>query len=352
MAAVVSFLQRQVSMIRHLKLQPISSRWFTTQTQGKLACRLAKSGDYHDIVKLSDGVFGEYDYIPVVFHDWLKMDNKFIMLLHAGTKLIGLEACTIVDDGKTIFRGAWRILPDFRGQGLIRNIVQATDEHVRANFPKICRERGNSFFPLDTMLVNPWQKILEKDVLAFYVEEKPFRVEKLHAVNELEIESCAKEYFSNVILSPSAIEKLFPNNVLVFDWRPFEPLRSNVDLILRENELHFFVEKGAVDKWPRSFSHGVYAQRVKTVEWQATAYTDDPTTFEAHILHQFKRACEAIDGKFTFFTFQDQSMTECVKRVLRDTLQLKQVRCDSNETMKLFERDFICQYINVGLSCK
>ena len=65
------------------------------------------------------------------------------------------------------------------------------------------------------------------------------------------------------------------------------------------------------------------------------------TTFEAHILHQFKRACEAIDGKFTFFTFQDQSMTECVKRVLRDTLQLKQVRCDSNETMKLFERDFI-----------
>ena len=265
------------------------------------------------------------------------------MLLHAGTKLIGLEACTIVDDGTTMLRRAWRILPDFRGQGLIRNIVQATDEHVRANFPKICRERCNSFLPLDTKPVSPFRRILEQDVLAFYVEEKPFRAGNLfNAVNELEIESCTKENFSYVILCSSTIEKLFPNNVLVFDWCPFEPLRSNVDLILRENELHFFVEKGSVEDWPRSFSHGVYAKRVKTVEWQATAYTDDPTIFEAHILHQYKRACEVIDGKFTFFTFQDQSMTECAKRVLRDTLQLKQVRFDSNETMKLFERDFIC----------
>ena len=343
MAAVVSFLQRQVLMIRHLRLQPISSRRFTTQSQGEIVCRLAKSSDYHDVVKLSDGVFAEYDYIPVVFHEWLKMEHKIIMLMHAGKKLIGLGVCDIVDDGKTFVRRAGRILPNLRGQGLIHNIVQSTEEHMRANFPKLCRERMGSFLPLDTKPVNPFRRILEQDVLAFYVEEKPFRAGNLlNAMNKLEIEPCTKEYFSNVILCPSTIEKLFPNNVIVFDWNPFEPLRSNVDLILRENNLHFFVEKGSLDKWPRSFSHGVYAQRVKTVEWQATAYTDDPTIFKAHILHQFKRACEVIDGKFTFFTFQDQSMTECVKRVLRDTLQLKQVRFDSNETMKLFERDFVC----------
>ena len=148
---------------------------------------------------------------------------------------------------------------------------------------------------------------MEQDVISFYVEERPFRTGKLvDAVNKVEIETCTKEYFTNVILSPrSVIKKLFPNNILLFDWCPFEPVRSNVDLIVRENDLHLFVEKDSVETWPRSLSHGVYAQRVNTKIWQAIFYTVDPVIFEARLLHQFKRACEVIEGKFTFFTVQN-----------------------------------------------
>ena len=348
MAAVISFLQRQVLVKRHLTVQLLSSRRFTNgQVQREeFYCRLAKSSDFEDVVKLSNGIYSGYDYIPVVFHHWLKMPNIGIMLLHAGTKLVGLSACYIVDDGRTVVRRALRILPNLRGQGLQQTIDVALNEYVRNKFPKVSRERLVAFPDLKTKAVNPWQKILEQDVLSFCVEGKPFRTgteQLVRAENEVEIETCTKEYLS--ILSPSVIEKLFPNNVMVLmfgDYCPLEPVRSNIDHILRENDLHFFVEKGSVATWPRSLSHGVYAPTVDTKIWQATFYTDDPVIFEAHLLHQFKRACEVIEGKFTFFTIQDNNMTPFARRVLEDMLQLKDANVSfiNGSTMKIYERDF------------
>ena len=155
MAPVISFLQRQMLMKRHLRLQLLSSRRFTSRIQGELYCRLADSSDFDDVVKLSNGVYSGHDYIPVVFHHWLKMANIAIMLLHAGTKLIGLSACCIVDDGRTFVRRAGRISPDLRGQGLRRTLAVALDKYVRENFPKVCRERLVAFSELN----NPYKKI-------------------------------------------------------------------------------------------------------------------------------------------------------------------------------------------------
>ena len=80
---------------------------------------------------------------------------------------------------------------------------------------------------------------------------------------------------------------------------------------------------------------------MKAVEWQAKVYTDDSHLFEAHLLHKFKRACELIPGKFTFFTFQDKSMTAVARRVLEDKLQLEMVNVYNNEVMKVYEGGFL-----------
>ena len=51
------------------------------------------------------------------------------------------------------------------------------------------------------------------------------------AENELEnMESATEEFFSDVILSSAETQKLFPSNILVFDWCLYEPLRSNIEL--------------------------------------------------------------------------------------------------------------------------
>ena len=253
---------------------------------------------------------------------------------------------------KTFVRRFDRVIPSLRGQGLQRKIADALDEHVRTNFPNVSRERATSFLDLSkvTRRGTPHQ-ILEHDELSFFVQEKPTgnldRYCNFHRVlgkeKESDIDSCTKEYFCNVILSSPVKETIIPNNnVLVFDWCPYEPLPSNVDLIPGEkHHLHFFVDKCSSSGGPISFSYGIHTQTVMAEKWEATVYTDDPAVFEAHLLHQFKLARDIIEGKFTFFSVQDRIMTPFARRVLRKILQLKEANFLNGATMKVFERPFI-----------
>lgn len=212
MAAVANSLQRRLFMANRNRVQLILGRRFPTGIHEEIKWRLAKADDFGDVVKLSEGIWGGYDFIPIVFHEWLQRENVAIMLLYAGRNLIGLEAAgCIVDSGKTLVRRGGRIAPNLRGQGLLRTIVHAWHEYVRANLPKISRERMATFPEIKTESVNPFKKILERDELSFFVEESPrgnfnrrdiYLNEVLSPVeNELKIESCTQEYFSNVILS-------------------------------------------------------------------------------------------------------------------------------------------------------
>ena len=314
---------------------------FIAPSKMDVSFRLAEGRDFGDVVKLSDGVYNGYDHLPFKFHTWLEMENVAIILAHTGEKLVGLVAGFVVDEGKTVVHRGSRILPELRDQGLFRELSQALDQHVRANFPKVCLQRLTSFADLSSKSVNPYKRILEKHPQYYFVKERGSRQSPLlESESDVQIESCTIKYFSEVILCPSMIKRLCPNNVLLFDFAPFEPLRSNVDLILTEGDLHLFVDKCSFDQWPRSFSHGICSRRVKAVVWQATVYTDDPEHFKAHLLHQFQLACELIQGEFTFFAFQDKSMTAVAKELLGNKLRLKDLDLFGNQPLKLYQRDF------------
>lgn len=91
--------------------------------------------------------------------------------------------------------------------------------------------------------------------------------------------------------------------------------------MLQESD-EIFVEKCGEDASPRSF------------------YTKDPVLFEAHLLHQLKRACEVIDGDFTFLvSFQGDSLIPSARKTLEERLKLKEQDSYMKKTAKLFERD-------------
>lgn len=268
-------------------------------------------------------------------------------MLYADNNLIGLEAGHIVDGEKTLVRRGGRIAPNLRGQGLnlVRKMVPAWQQYVSALFPKVSKERISTFVEIKAKDGSQFKKVLERDELSYFVEEKSkenFDRRDIYPSKELEIESCTQEYFSDVILSSAETQKFFPNNVLVFDWCPYEPIRSNIELIPGKNHrLYFFAEKCFIKGGPISFSYGVHTQTVKATKWEATVYTDDPAVFETHLLHQFKLAREIIEGKFTLFSVQDRIMTPFARRVLGEMLQLKEANFLNDETMKVYERPFI-----------
>ena len=204
MTAIVNYLQRRIFIANRSRIQYISYRTFSTRINPEqFNWRLAKASDFDDVVKLSEGIYNGYDFIPVVFHQWLKRENVAIMMLYADNKLIGLEAGHIVDGGKTLVRRGGRIAPNLRGQGLVGKMVPAWQQYVSAVFPKVSKERLSTFVEIKAKGVSAFRlfkKVLERDELSYFVEEKSkenFDRRDIYPSKELEIESCTQEYFSD-----------------------------------------------------------------------------------------------------------------------------------------------------------
>ena len=111
-----------------------------------LTFRLAQPGDFNAVVKLSEGIYTGHDYLPLTFHKWLQRDNLAVILAYSDDKLVGLQACFVVDEGRTLIPRAERILAEFRGQGLVRQLREFARKYVREHFPSLQRERFTAGF--------------------------------------------------------------------------------------------------------------------------------------------------------------------------------------------------------------
>lgn len=313
-------------------------------TTQDLTFRLARLNDFDEILKLSEGIYNGGDYLPVRFHTWVqKMEDSAIMLSYSGERLVGLLVCSVVDDGRTFVSRAARILPGLRGQGVHKMQGKAMDEFVRKTFPNVRRKRltkQDEKFPFG-------RKLLQQDTLSCCVEKARLRSHQVHQItgriysSALEILPCTKEYLCDVIFARRVAQKLFPDNVIVVEYFPIEPLCSNIDYLMQEHDLYFAVEKCSDGVAPRSISLGVLSPRVSNcVHWSATVYSSVPALYEAHLVHQFRRACEVIEGAFIFSCYQDKRFTNCGRRVFKQLLQMTLDEERSKKTMNLYEIDF------------
>lgn len=330
----------------HGTFTPLAEKNDGSQNMADLRCtfRIAESCDFDEIVKLSNDIFSTgRDYLQLRLSRWLQMDNLAVMLAFVEQRLVGLQACFIVDDGRTFIRQAMRIVPEFRGNGLSRELSEAMDAYVRCNFPNVCRLRFTNY--LYREFSTPTRMVLELGSIAYKIETENNRPLKVPSGNSMEIVSCSKEYFSDVILSRPFSHKLFPHDILLVDWCPYQALTSNIDYILQERDF-LLVDKCADDGIPRSFSFGRLSTKVAVVEWIVAVYTDDPGLFEAHIMHQCKHACDIIKGGFSFVSFQDKGFRGLGQKLLGERLHLKHDEFYDNESLFLYERDFGKQGMN------
>jgi len=296
----------------------------------ELSFRIAMSSDFDEILKLSKGIYDGHDYLPLRYQAWMNMDKLNVMLSFIGQKLVGLVACSVVDEGRTAIRRAGRTSEKFRGQGVYTQLAQAMNEFIQKRYPSVCRERFTSFKSHSSLT-----KLLELDLLCSYAKRRALHVYSFSTT--IQIEACTKEYICDIIFSDPVAQKLFPNNLLVIENFPMEPLRSNIDYLQQEIDLYFAVEKCSDNDFPRSVSFGVLSPRVKFVHWTVNVYTSDPVLYEAHLLHQFQRAREVIKGDFSFWAFQDERFSKQGVRVLQERLQLQLDEEIPKKTAKLYE---------------
>ena len=303
-----------------------------------LTFRIAEPSDFDEIIRLSNEVFPSgNDYLQHKINKWLQMNNLAILLAFVDEKLVGLQACFIVDEGQTFVRQAMRFAPDLQGRGLSRKLSQAMDAYVRKNFPSVLRLRFTNYVYRECSSAT--KMVLELDNLGYRVEHLPLDPHMPCSVKNAELVSCSKKYFSEVILSRAFSHKLFPLNVLIVDWCPFEALCSNIDYILQDDDL-LLTERCDEYEMPRSFSFGRLSPKAKVKEWIVSVYTDDPRLFEAHVIQHYYDACKIIKEEFTFVSFHDKGLRNLGKKTLGEKLNLQHDEFYMNESLFLYERDF------------
>ena len=307
--------------------------------------RLARLSDFDEVVNLSRGIYKGHDYLPLEFHRWIKTENFAVMVAAVSERLVGLRAGFIVDDGKTCIRRAGRVLPEYRGRGVSKKLSQVLDEYVRHNFPSVIRVRfvtrynefsENSLAKLKT--------IRQFEALSYDIgEEASCAKEKSQEISTVGIARRTKEYISDFIFSSPAGQQLFSDRILLYDRLPFELCSSNFEKLLQEFEnSEFYTEKCCANSFPKSFSIGCVTPRVDYIHWTTYIYASDVCLYQAHLLHQFKRACEAIKGRFIFVSSgQSERLSSHGKMLMEDKLHLK--KSDNLQEIKLyvFELDLL-----------
>ncbi|XP_068751284.1 LOW QUALITY PROTEIN: probable N-acetyltransferase 16 [Montipora capricornis] len=290
-----------------------------------LNIRLARPSDYDKILTLSEGIYDGYDYLPARYHTWMAMKNLHVMLAFSGDKLASLVAGSVIDEGKTLLTRARRTLPELQGQGINKLLTQALIDLVRKQHPVIQRSRFVSRVKPE-MAKKGYDTILMKDILSCVVACSTQRSQQIVDIDSVQIQTCTKEYICDVIFRSFSTRKrsLFPSNVIIADWFPFEPSRSNIDYLNQENDLVYFaVEKCAGGLSRKSFSIGVRSQCVKFPKCSVTIYSNDPLLHQAHLVHHFKRSCEDIEKEFAFTCWLDQRFTKSARKLLNQLLPIK-----------------------------
>ena len=297
-----------------------------------LTFRLAQSSDFNEILKLSEGIYNGGDYLPSRFHTWMKMENLYVMLAFSGKKLVSLVVSSVIDKGMTVVDRAVRTLPELRGRGISTQLMQAMHAFVRKTHPTVRRRRFTRSKDRDPGA--KWKTIAHRERLSCYVETATLRSQQIATTNLVEIQSCPKDYLFDVLFSPPVAQKLFPDNIILVDsGLVIEPLRSNIDFLMQENgdSVYFAVQKSPDDALPRSVSFGVLSRRVEFMRWSASICSSDPVLYQAHLVHQFKRACEVIKSDFMLQAYYHRGLTNCGRRILKELLQITLDEDKANE---------------------
>ncbi|XP_022807582.1 histidine N-acetyltransferase-like [Stylophora pistillata] len=312
----------------------------------ELSFRLARLSDFDEIVSLSKGIYEGHDYLPIEFHKWMKMENMAIMLVLFGNRVVGSRAAYIIDDGKTYIRRAGRVLPEFRKQGISQKLSDALDEYVRFSFPTVERMRFVSKYSKFSESLK-LKKILQFDVLSYDIEEEEYRESQTWNEESTEIVTCTKDYISNVLFSSHLVEKLFPDNILLYDRVPVEPCSSNFEHIVQEFEnLTFCTEKNTANSSPKSFSFGGIAQRVEYIHWTTYIYSRDASLYKEHLMFQFRLACKSIKTRFIFVSsVMGESLSAQGRSLMEDKMHLKVSDNISDRKLNIYELDLVQQNV-------
>ena len=103
--------------------------------------RNAVEFDLADVLEMSKGVYGDYDYFSGEFLNFLNDPSRRILIVEKEGKAVGLQVIHIIDEGETAIGQGLRVHVKYRDQGIGKRLIQESRNYVKENFPQVEFER-------------------------------------------------------------------------------------------------------------------------------------------------------------------------------------------------------------------
>ena len=103
--------------------------------------RIANEADLPAVLEISKGIYGDNNYFPGEFLNYLKDSSRRILIAVKDGKAVGLQVMLIIDEGETAIAHALRVHLSYRRQGIGKRLIEECRMYVKENFPQVKFER-------------------------------------------------------------------------------------------------------------------------------------------------------------------------------------------------------------------
>ena len=311
-----------------------------------LVIRLANEVDLPAVLEISKGIYGDNDYFPGEFLNYLKDSSRRILIAVKDGKAVGLQAIHIIDEGETAIAQALRVHLSYRRQGIGKRLIEECRNYVKANFPQVKFERYsvNSNSKARLGIQKKSNDVIFHTVMFFacvvngnasklnsrfatYLSDQSTDLKHL---NKLEFES---------VLSQGKIDHILFKDKYIVLWQPFKALVSNIQNGLFK--VGDSVYASYCGESIESLSHARWCPIEKCPQLFTVVYTQDEKLLKAHFRQQLENAILQHPGEtFLFVPVIDTSLVPCVSQLLLNDLLLKNIKEDAG-TQAYYDLHFV-----------
>jgi GNAT superfamily N-acetyltransferase len=293
--------------------------------------RLADKADLPDILEMSKGIYGNNDYFPGEFLNYLNDPNRRILIADKDGKAVGLQVVHIIDEGKTAITQALRVDIKYRRQGIGKRLIEECRNYVKENFPQVKFER----YSVNSQSVERLGIQKKSDDILFHtavflacvVNGNSTELNSRFASHQsADLKYLDKTEFENVLSRRNFGHILF-NDKYIVHWQPFNALVSNVQNgLFKDGDSVFASFSG---ESVESLSHTRWCAIEKCPQLFTVFYTLDKELLKAHILKQLEKAIlQHPNETFIFVPLIDTSLIDCASQLLLNDLLLETIKDD------------------------
>ncbi|XP_066287485.1 probable N-acetyltransferase 16 isoform X2 [Branchiostoma lanceolatum] len=307
---------------------------------------MASHGDYDDVVKMSEGIYDDRDYLPAYYHSFIDDTDVIVFLALVGDEVVGLRASKITESGTAFIVKAARVAPDWRGQGIDRRFSVHQDQWMRQNRPSVKYKRSTVFSLLqgvvESMKAN-MRFIFSMPFIEYqcgpnlWWRQDPAQLAQLDTTGLPDVLplQAADDDFCTAVQKCLPAEACGGNDgkpIILVDWDPYILNPANLKRLQAQYTIYMLKDE---EETSLSFSNTYLSPSVRILTVQV--YANDFSTVLKHLLKHLKDTCQTYNSdvicmgvKVPQFELEDVVINFC-----RETLKMESVHPSKTQALAL-----------------